>query len=40
LPRVAKLLIALAAAAKGAPLYTTSAKDFVGLEVIVEVIVV
>jgi predicted nucleic acid-binding protein len=39
-PRIADLLIASTAAANGLPLYTRNAKDFVGLEEIVEVIVI
>jgi hypothetical protein len=39
-PCVADLLIASTAAANGLPLYTRNAKDFVGLEKILEVIVV
>ena len=39
-PRVANLLIASTAAANGLPLYTRNAKDFIGLDKILEVIVV
>jgi predicted nucleic acid-binding protein len=39
-PRVADLLIASTAAANGLPLYTRNAKDFVGLEKILEVVAV
>jgi predicted nucleic acid-binding protein len=39
-PRVADLLIASTAAANGLPLYTRNAKDFVGLEDILEVVAV
>lgn len=39
-PRVADLLIASTAAANGLPLYTRNAKDFVGLEEILEVVAV
>ena len=37
-PRVADLLIASTAAANGLPLYTRNAKDFVGLQDILEVV--
>ena len=39
-PRVADLLIASTAAANGLPLYTRNARDFIGLEEILELVAV